>query len=222
MKKVYIFIAVLLSMVFINVLSVSANDGGVEMYRMYNPNSGEHFYTASWNEKEMLVGVGWHYEGIGWIAPLEGQDVYRMYNPNAGDHHYTLNANERDFLIRAGWRYEGVSWKSSGQHPLYRLYNPNAKAGSHHYTLSEGEKDYLVQVGWRYEGISWNAIGLGKPASHSSNNSSVENHSDTISESGIYPNCEAARRAGVTPIYRGQPGYSSKLDKDGDGVACEK
>ena len=39
MKKVYIFITVLLSMVFINVLSVSANDGGVEMYRMYNPNS---------------------------------------------------------------------------------------------------------------------------------------------------------------------------------------
>ena len=37
----------------------------------------------------------------------------------------------------------------------------------------------------------------------------------------IYPNCEAARRAGVTPIYRGQPGYSSKLDRDGDGVACE-
>ena len=105
---------------------------------------------------------------------------------------------------------------------LIRLYNPNAKAGSHHYTLSEGEKDYLVQVGWRYEGISWNAIGLGKPASHSSNNSSVENHSGTISESGIYPNCEAARRAGVTPIYRGQPAYSSKLDKDGDGVACEK
>ena len=40
MKKVYIFITVLLSMVFINVLSVSANDGGVEMYRMYNTNSG--------------------------------------------------------------------------------------------------------------------------------------------------------------------------------------
>ncbi|WP_239681902.1 excalibur calcium-binding domain-containing protein [Streptococcus constellatus] len=22
-------------------------------------------------------------------------------------------------------------------------------------------------------------------------------------------------------MYRGQPGYSSKLDRDGDGVACE-
>lgn len=73
-------------------------------------------------------------KGSGWIAPLQGQDVYRMYNPNAGDHHYTLNVNER-FLIKSGWRYEGVAWKSSGQYPLYRLYNPNVRAGSHHYII---------------------------------------------------------------------------------------
>ncbi|ALR11060.1 hypothetical protein BST43_05660 [Mycobacteroides saopaulense] len=36
-----------------------------------------------------------------------------------------------------------------------------------------------------------------------------------------YPNCAAARAAGAAPLYRGQPGYSSKLDRDGDGVACE-
>ncbi|OFB43736.1 hypothetical protein BA059_03190 [Mycolicibacterium sp. (ex Dasyatis americana)] len=38
---------------------------------------------------------------------------------------------------------------------------------------------------------------------------------------GAYPNCAAARAAGAAPIYAGQPGYSSKLDRDGDGVACE-
>jgi Excalibur calcium-binding domain len=36
-----------------------------------------------------------------------------------------------------------------------------------------------------------------------------------------YANCTEARAAGVTPIYRGEPGYSSQLDRDGDGVACE-
>ena len=36
-----------------------------------------------------------------------------------------------------------------------------------------------------------------------------------------YPNCDAARRAGVTPILRGQPGYGRHLDRDGDGKACE-
>ncbi|WP_074133054.1 excalibur calcium-binding domain-containing protein [Mycolicibacterium houstonense] len=38
---------------------------------------------------------------------------------------------------------------------------------------------------------------------------------------GAYPNCAAARAAGAAPLYAGQPGYSSKLDRDGDGVACE-
>ncbi|MGP5044090.1 excalibur calcium-binding domain-containing protein [Glutamicibacter ardleyensis] len=29
------------------------------------------------------------------------------------------------------------------------------------------------------------------------------------------------KAAGAAPIYRGDPGYSGKLDRDGDGVACE-
>ncbi|HET8878850.1 MAG TPA: DUF1524 domain-containing protein [Arthrobacter sp.] len=36
-----------------------------------------------------------------------------------------------------------------------------------------------------------------------------------------YANCTAVRAAGAAPIRRGQPGYSSKLDRDGDGIACE-
>jgi hypothetical protein len=36
-----------------------------------------------------------------------------------------------------------------------------------------------------------------------------------------YPNCAAARAAGVAPINRGEPGYRHGLDADGDGVACE-
>lgn len=36
-----------------------------------------------------------------------------------------------------------------------------------------------------------------------------------------YSNCAAARAAGAAPIRRDQPGYRSRLDGDGDGVACE-
>jgi hypothetical protein len=36
-----------------------------------------------------------------------------------------------------------------------------------------------------------------------------------------YPNCAAARAAGAAPIRVGEPGYRRKLDRDGDGVACE-
>lgn len=36
-----------------------------------------------------------------------------------------------------------------------------------------------------------------------------------------YANCTEARGAGAAPIYRGEPGYRSALDRDNDGVACE-
>ncbi|MEZ7239327.1 DUF1524 domain-containing protein [Rhodococcus sp. GXMU-t2271] len=36
-----------------------------------------------------------------------------------------------------------------------------------------------------------------------------------------YRNCAEARAAGAAPLYAGQPGYSEKMDGDGDGVACE-
>nr|WP_238423047.1 DUF1524 domain-containing protein [Gordonia sp. 'Campus'] len=44
---------------------------------------------------------------------------------------------------------------------------------------------------------------------------------DPAPSSVYYANCSAVRAAGADPIYAGQPGYSSKLDRDGDGVACE-
>jgi outer membrane biosynthesis protein TonB len=39
--------------------------------------------------------------------------------------------------------------------------------------------------------------------------------------STYYANCSEVRAAGAAPIHRGEPGYSSKLDRDGDGIACE-
>ena len=36
-----------------------------------------------------------------------------------------------------------------------------------------------------------------------------------------YANCDAVRAAGAAPIRRGDPGYASKLDRDGDGIGCE-
>jgi micrococcal nuclease len=36
-----------------------------------------------------------------------------------------------------------------------------------------------------------------------------------------YDNCTEVREAGAAPIRRGDDGYSSDLDRDGDGVACE-
>lgn len=130
------------------------------VYRLYNPNSGEHFYTTDYNERIYTEKAGWSYEGIAWKAPLMGESVtpvYRLYNPYVGDHHYTMSADERDILVQVGWVYEGINWYSDDAMgmPLYRLYNPNAIVGAHHYTVNSSERDYLKTVGWSDEGIAW-------------------------------------------------------------------
>ena len=138
--------------------TTSAKTETVSMHRLYNPNSGEHFYTARSKERDMLVRLGWQYEGVGWKAPKKsGTPVYRLYNPNAGDHHYTMDPEEREMLIAKGWNDEGIGWYSDEEEsvPLYRQYNPNAKAGAHNYTVRKKENDYLVTLGWRAEGIGW-------------------------------------------------------------------
>ncbi|MGT2744331.1 GBS Bsp-like repeat-containing protein [Streptococcus phocae subsp. phocae] len=129
------------------------------IYRLYNPNSGEHHYTSSRGENNHLISVGWKAEGIGWYAPKQGEAVHRLYNPNNGDHHYTKSKYESDFLNNIGWRYEGIGWYSGGKKAVYRLYNPNNKgAGSHHYTHSIDENNHLDNIGWNAEGIGWYSI----------------------------------------------------------------
>ena len=137
---------------------------GSTMWRLYNPWTGEHFYTADTAERDSLVVVGWNDEGVGWVAPASGDPVYRLYNPYVvgGDHHYTLSEGERDSLVSVGWRSEGVGWYSAPAElgvPLYRQYNPYAATGTHNYTADEVERDQLISVGWRDEGIAWNGVG---------------------------------------------------------------
>ena len=133
----------------------------IAMLRLYNPNTGEHFYTGSTEERDNLVAAGWNYEGVAWNAPVVyGDPVCRYYDPETGDHHYTMCGTEGQELLEAGWNYENVAWNSaSDEHlPIYRLYNPNAEIGAHHFTGSEEERDNLVAEGWIYEGIGWYAL----------------------------------------------------------------
>ena len=137
--------------------------GSGDMYRLYNPNSGEHFYTSNKAEKDHLVSLGWRYEGIGWQAPtVSNYPVYRLYNVNGGEHHYTMNVDEKNNLVKLGWKYEGIGWFSadpndSNSVPLLREYNPNAFSNNHNYTTNSNEHNWLVGLGWKDEGKAWYA-----------------------------------------------------------------
>ncbi|PCS09570.1 hypothetical protein [Lactococcus lactis] len=80
------------------------------VYRIYNPNAGDHFYNENKAEVAHLVSLGWRAEGIAFYSSTSTQTpIYRLYNPNAtvGTHFYTQSSTERDSLVRAGWNYEG-------------------------------------------------------------------------------------------------------------------
>lgn len=134
----------------------------VKMYRLYNPNTGEHFFTYSKAEKDNAVAHGWSNEQSGFKMPESGDPIYRLYNPNGSEHHYTMDVDERDALVSKGWKYEGITMYSSAEKKVkvFRLYNPNAFSNNHHYTVSEAERDYLVSIGWRYEGVGFYASSL--------------------------------------------------------------
>ncbi len=133
------------------------------IYRLYNPKTKEHLWTASKNEYNVLAkSHGWKQEGVAWYAPDSGKPVYRLYNPKSHDHHYTSDANEVKILsTKYGWTKDNngkAVFYSGGKTPIYRLYNKNFKIGSHHLTKSKKEYDTLPKYGWKQEGTAMYAV----------------------------------------------------------------
>lgn len=128
------------------------------VYRAYNPNNGEHLYTANYDEFRTITNIGWHDEGIAFMteSAKEGLPLYRVYNPNSGLHHYTIDENEKNTLVSLGWKDEDVTMYTSAKPQcaaVFRVYNPNG--GQHHYTKDANEKNVLVSLGWHDEGIAF-------------------------------------------------------------------
>lgn len=148
------------------------------MYRLYNPDNHEHFYTSSVAERDHLVKIKWgNYEGPAWDAPTNtGNLVYRLYNKGLRDHHYTASWDEVQWLTKNyGWTYEGPAWRSAAKnnHPIYRLFLKGVTSGSHHYTASWDEVTWLTKnYGWKYEGIGW--YGADKESTPKVNKSALE------------------------------------------------
>lgn len=139
-----------------------------KLYRLYNSNSGEHFYTKNPQERDALAKLGWNYEANESVTAIGAQDdgakpVYRVYNPNSGLHHYTTDQKEALNLKKVGWSYEGISFYAYNKDnatgtDVYRVYCPFPDANGqnqHVYTSSKAEKDHLVSLGYKDEGVCW-------------------------------------------------------------------
>ena len=52
--------------------------------------------------------------------------------------------------------------------------------------------------------------------------SSMVTTTSATATAAYYRTCADAEAAGVAPIERGESGYRSALDRDGDGLACDQ
>ncbi len=221
-KKIRFIACVMCILLALSALSVGAYAEDQNKYalitvtRLYNPNSGEHFFTTYDGERDYLISLGWKWEEPTWVAvlptdsnaELEVNPIYRLYNENGGEHFFTADENEKNHLVSVGWKCEGIAFYSGDEltpgvvvttvsvaegegvhlpttaaewvkffddmingnlfdrvviseetvepvNPMYRLYNPNAFSNNHLFTTDKGERDYLVSIGWLYEGTAW-------------------------------------------------------------------
>lgn len=129
---------------------IKSSNGNV--YRLYNPNNGLHFFTNNVAEKNQLVNLGWKDEGIAWRSG-SNSPVYRLYNKNSGQHFFTADYSEKNNLVKAGWKDEGIAFYTGNTLNVYRLYNKNNT--DHIYTVDYTERDNLIISGWTYEGIAF-------------------------------------------------------------------
>ena len=139
------------------------------IYRLYNPDNGEHLYTTDENERDTLYATyGWGYEGVAWYSANEGTPVYRLYNNVLCNHLYTTDLNE----IRVLTSMDNTAWTvdnnneplfySAGDVSIYRVYNEGLN-GMHHLTTDRNEYDTLPTYGWAQEGVSLKAVAVGEP-----------------------------------------------------------
>ncbi|WP_326697706.1 excalibur calcium-binding domain-containing protein [Streptomyces sp. NBC_01754] len=89
-----------------------------------------------------------------------------------------------------------------------------------------GDPGYAAHLDRDNDGVGCEPYGSSSSSGGSSGGSSSTGGSSGGSGGGggggtYYANCTAVRAAGAAPIHRGEPGYASHLDRDGDGVACE-
>jgi hypothetical protein len=134
--------------------------GSIAFFRLFNPDTGDHFYTIDVNERDRAISqYGYRSEAtacfIFSVASPQLIPLYRLWNGEAHDHFYTTDVNERDRArVVSGYADEGTAGfvfptgvPSGVPTALYRIYKP--------------DKSFWDEVGDFFSGIAnsiWDAL----------------------------------------------------------------
>ena len=160
------------SVVVVGGCEVECGDS-VSLYRYWNVDSDEHYYTIDEGDMEWLDGdFNWVYEGVvGGVYEdyrVGTVPVYEFWNEGFRDHFYTTINWEVAKLEGVGyedWSNEGIVFYvydevGVNRLPVYRYWN--SEGSNHVFTVSEEEKDKLDSDDWShwiYEDIGFYVCG---------------------------------------------------------------
>jgi Repeat of unknown function (DUF5648)/Bacterial Ig domain len=159
-------------------LVVTSSGSGIceqPVYRFYEPQSNDHFYTMSLAERNEIIATypssEWTYEGVAFHAfpsHVAGSvPLYRFWSAQFVGHFFTASEAEKNSVIAnyppSEWNYEGIAfyvypatWKGAGS-PVFRFWSPSFR--QHFYTQSAAEKNSIIANDppseWTYEGINF-------------------------------------------------------------------
>lgn len=128
----------------------------VGIHRSVHPATGEHFYTASFEEAQCC---GFLLESANFYRLYAGPQAglapfHRCYDPGSGFHFYTQDPGCEGVPVLEGvMGYIATAEGTAGSVPLYRLYL--GTNGDHFFTTSAAERDNAVATyGYVYEGVA--------------------------------------------------------------------
>ena len=94
-------------------------EGATDIYRLFNPTTGKHFFTANKQEADTAAGAGYSMEGVAGEAYTTARPgttaVERYYNPAMGAHLYTSSPQEQETLPGLGYTREGTAFYAPSQ-----------------------------------------------------------------------------------------------------------
>lgn len=100
------------------------------------------------------------------------------------------------------------------------VYQPNVKYVDQFRAVQKTAQKAGINI-WSLENYVQDD-GFQSPEKEAKKPAAVKKTQPPAGKNAYYKNCTAVREAGAAPLYKGDPGYSTKLDRDQDGVACEK
>jgi uncharacterized protein GlcG (DUF336 family) len=112
----------------------NVDPGALAIQRLYNPNTGEHYYTLNTFERDNLVSLGWTAEGTEGAAFTTAQagttEIFHVYNAATGSHIFTTDAGERNGVAALpGWAVQnslGFGFATPANPAKFGLQTPSA------------------------------------------------------------------------------------------------